>query len=159
MKFSELNNFHDRTLGRNPKDKRFKATPRKRLLYRGYVKDDQRGFCYMGKDEELFVATMVLALRQTQFKGERDLHPVILAVPKALDGWALRVSKDIYKQVLQQFRGDVMMSKLVREAFNSILWEHRVLQVIKPPVRWVAYGFDYSFPIPSWMEGRLVALR
>jgi hypothetical protein len=155
MKFKELNIFHDKILGRTPKDRRYRATPRQKKLYRGYVNEDRRGFACMERDEELFIATLVLALRQVQFKGETDLHPVILAVPKALDAWAFSVSKDFYRAVLKRFRGDVTMAHLMRKAFEKLLWEHRVLQIPEPP-RWVAYGFDYTFPVPSWMEGRFV---
>ena len=158
MKFKELNNFHEKILGRTPMDRRFQASPRKRKLYRGYVNEGHRGFACMERDEELFIATLVLALRQVQFKGEKNLHPVILAVPKALDDWAYSVSKDLYRAVLKRFRRDVTMTRLMRKAFDRILWEHRVLH-IPEPTRWVAYGFDYSFPVPSWMEGRLVAYR
>jgi hypothetical protein len=156
MKFGDLNKFYDQLLGQTPKDPRFKVSARKRQLFRGYIKEGKRGFACKAFDDELLVATLVLALRQVQFKGETDLHPVILAIPKALDAWAAEVSKDFYRAVMKQFRGDVTVAREVRKAFEHLLWEHRVLQ-IPEPTRWVAYGFDYTFPLPTWMEGRLVA--
>lgn len=156
MKFSEMNNFHDEIHGQNPKDRRFKLNPRKRDLYRAYANSDARGFACADFDDELFIATMTLALRQAQFKGEQSTSPVILAVPKALDAWAYELSKTFYKLVLQNFRGDVSVAKAVRAGFDSIYWEHRSHLLNEEPGRWVAYGFDYSNPVPKWMEGRLI---
>jgi len=182
LKFSELNDFYDRVFGRDPKEARFKLTPRKRELYHAQGKNDARGFASQELDEERVIATMVMALHFTRLPGEKEHHPVVLAVPKAFDLWSYEISKQLYQHILRRFRGEVAIQKDIRSAFSSVFWEHRVFNLPQEPDRWVAYGFrdcplrgnddspsrgddliapcgGTSNPVPKWMEGRLIVPR
>lgn len=148
----DLVKFHRSVLGWTPPQE-YKLTPRQEQLYQAYHKG-ARGYAYTGQSEELYIATFMVALRQTSPLVARA-DSVILAVAPTLMPWALEVTKRICQHILRGRHHSVTSAQVMRKAITQVAMGSKVLQ-IPHPNQWAAYGFGGKIPLASWMVGNLI---
>ncbi len=145
----DLEIFHNRLLGNTPE--RYRLTTRHQALYTGYRESDVRGFASEDDQPDLFLATLVLALGQTQ--GEK---PVVLLVPKPRLPWVSEQIKETARHVFQLRKTDAAGVAVMRRAFQCLHFAKRPAQLTAEPPHWAIFGFGPNAILPLWAEGRLM---
>ncbi len=153
----DLVRFHRSVLGWTSPPPEYKLTPRQERLYLAYH-SGARGYDYTGQDEELYIATFILALQQTDPTSLVEQRRVILAVAPTLMPWALDVTKRICQHILRSRHHSVTSAQIMRKAITQVAMGSKVLQIPHPDF-WAAYGFGGTMPLASWMTtGTLIKI-
>ena len=137
----------------------FHLTQRMLKLYEGF-ESGARGFSNQAPRPELFLATLVVAIRQVCLPDETKpkvpkFSRVIFATARPVNSWVLEQIEHIARYVFRQRRGDAAGVHYLRETFHRLVMGSRILQLPKPE-RWAAFGYSNDDPLPEWAKGHLI---
>lgn len=132
-------------------------TPEQQRLY-GAV--DVHGYLDDQPDEGRFLAAFVLGLYQTYDRKANIFQTAALIIPNSLDKWVvdqINATLDRIKKDQETWRPDVRLAfnQHLVAAVRHLEMGSRVFQ-IKPPSRWVAFGFGDETPAPDWVKNGLL---
>jgi len=152
--------FHRKLLGKDQSrtDTRFRLTSVHRQLYTAFANSGVRGYSGQFDPERSasrFLATLVLALFQTQLPGETDPHHVTILLPKPALSWYRRQVEEIARFIFSQRKGQTEAVQVITLAFHHLRRTHHLLQIAEPD-RWVIFGFESTDPLPTWVQGHLL---
>jgi hypothetical protein len=99
-----------------------------------------------------FQAAVVLALFEVNASKSKEF--VYLVVPKAHEPWALVKLATLAGEAFKLRKKDKESILAVKNAFARLKIGTKPLH-LKPDVRWVAFGFSKTDPVPSWMASKL----
>lgn len=132
-------------------------TPEQQRLY-GAV--DVHGYLDDQPDEGRFLAAFVLGLYQTYDRKANIFQTAALIIPNSLDKWVvvqINATLDHIKSQQGSWKPEVKSSfnQQLVAAVRHLEMGSRVFQ-IKPPTRWVAFGFGEETPAPDWVKNGLL---
>ncbi len=122
---------------------------------------DRMGFSDKTFDKSRFLAVAMLTLSKTL----RTAQPsrVVLLIAPSHDKWVVEefdnISAVAFKSIKKHpgsLQGRVLLAKLFGDAFKTVFYCSRLLQLPDQPESWTAFGFTREDPIPDWMRAGLL---
>jgi hypothetical protein len=150
-----LAKFHVKLFGHDPSEtpEAYLITVSQLALYTGHTDLGFRGFSNNERDEELFLATFVLALNQTQ-----GTERTVLVVAQPHVRWAIKQVETIARYAFRRRQGDPKEEvRVLRDAFYQLNLTSKVLRIDEPE-RWVIFGFNEADPLPIWAKDKLLTI-
>jgi len=143
--------LHQGLLGRDPQRTPigFRVTPRQKQIY----SCNSKGISQKQSDPELFLATLVIALAQTDHQKSRQ---VSLFTPKQMRPWVVQRIQEIFRYAVRCRKGNRDGLQVLKDAFSQISLDHRFIQAQKEPDYWAAFGVERSGLLPPWLSKGLV---